>query len=253
MQTEAKKTEQHAEESVKAINLISFKDVAKIYSGNPLPSLAGLNFEVADGEFFCIVGPSGCGKSTILKIIAGLEEETSGEVVKPDKVAMVFQSGALLPWLNVFENVCLGLKAKGVSNAWMKEEAYKFIEMVGLSDYENKYPRDLSGGQRQRVGLARALAVSPKVLLLDEPFSALDTGTTEELHKDLIKIWKTTKKTIVMVSHSIEEAVSLAGRIMLMKSGKEKNIYNIELPYPRRELEADFIHHVQTIRKEFFK
>lgn len=233
--------------------MISFINVSKTYSGNLQPSLNGVNFAVQDGEFFCIVGPSGCGKSTILKIIANLENASSGEAICPDNAAMVFQSGALLPWLNVYENVAFGLRAKKIAERKAKEECLKYIEITGLKEFESKYPRDLSGGQRQRVGLARALAINPKVLLLDEPFSALDTGTTEELHKDLIKIWQTTKKTIVMVSHSIEEAVSLAGRIMLMKAGKEEKIYEVKLPYPRRELEADFIHHVQTIRKEFFK
>ena len=185
--------------------IISFSKVSKTYPGNPLPSLGDVSFEVLDGEFFCIVGPSGCGKSTVLKIIADLETISAGEIIKPDEVAMVFQSGALLPWLPVYENVALGLKARNENEAKIITECQKYIELTGLLAFEQKYPRDLSGGQRQRVGLARALAVNPKVLLLDEPFSALDAGTTEELHKDLIKIWKATKKTIIMVSHLMEE------------------------------------------------
>ena len=233
--------------------MISFKSVSKIYPGNPKTAVAGVNFEVKDGEFFCIVGPSGCGKSTILKIIADLEKETSGQVTKPDKVSMVFQSGALLPWLNVFENVALGLKAINTPPKKIAEECDKYITMTGLVELAEKYPRELSGGQRQRVGLARALAVDPKVLLLDEPFSALDTATTEELHKDLLKIWQQTKKTIVMVSHSVEEAVALADRIMLMKAGRIEETFEIKLPYPRREQEAAFMHEVQKIRHMFFK
>jgi len=233
--------------------IISFKNVSKTYSGNPLPSLSDVSFDVSEGEFFCLVGPSGCGKSTVLKIIAGLEEASGGEAAKPKEVAMVFQSGALLPWLSVYENIALGLKAKSVESKKIQEECAKYIEMTGLQEFTNKYPRDLSGGQRQRVGLARALAVEPKVLLLDEPFSALDTATTEELHKDLMKIWQATKKTIVMVSHSIEEAVSLADRIMLMKAGRVEQIFQITLPYPRRELAAEFMRDVQSIRKKFFE
>lgn len=232
---------------------ISFLSLDKIYPGNPMPSLSAVSFDVREGEFFCIVGPSGCGKSTVLKIIAGLEEPSGGELVKPAKVSMVFQGGALLPWLSVYENVALGLRARDESESKVKEFCEKYIEMCGLGEFAFKFPRDLSGGQRQRVGLARALAVEPQVLLLDEPFSALDTATTEELHKDLLKIWQQTKKTIVMVSHSIEEAVSLADRIMLMKAGRVEQIFEIKLPYPRREMAAEFMHDVQSIRKKFFE
>ena len=233
--------------------IISFDKVTKTYPGNPEPSLKEISFNVNEGEFFCIVGPSGCGKSTALKIIANLESISSGEIKKPADVAMVFQSGALLPWLNIFDNVAFGLKTQGASDKKITDECDKYINLTGLSSFENKYPRELSGGQRQRVGLARALAVSPQVLLLDEPFSALDTVTTEELHKDLYKIWQQTKKTIIMVSHSIEEAVGLADRIMLMKAGSIEKIFEITLPHPRREQEAAFMHDVQKIRKEFFK
>ena len=233
--------------------IIGFVNVSKTYLNNPSPSLVNLSLAIQEGEFFCIVGPSGCGKSTILKIIAGLEKFDSGEVEKPAEVAMVFQAGALLPWLSIFENVALGLRAKNVSEKKVTEECKKYIEMVGLEEFMLKFPRDLSGGQRQRVGLARALAVSPKVLLLDEPFSALDAVTTEELHNDLVKIWKATGSTIVMVSHSIEEAVSLADRIMLMKAGRFEKMYEVSFPYPRRENAANYMHEVQSIRKDFFK
>ena len=234
-------------------SIINFDKVSKTYSGNPEPSLNLVDFTVNQGEFFCIVGPSGCGKSTALKIIAGLENVDSGTVQKPDEVSMVFQSGALLPWLTVFENVAFGLRAQNASEKRINEQCDKYINLTGLSTLEEKFPRELSGGQRQRVGLARALAVEPKVLLLDEPFSALDAGTTEELHKDLYKIWQATKKTIVMVSHSIEEAVSLADRIMLMKAGKVEQVFEITLPYPRREQASEFMHDVQNIRKKFFE
>jgi len=232
--------------------MIVFDQVNKTYPDNT-QALKEVSFEVADGEFFCIVGPSGCGKSTILKIIASLETVTSGQVQKPANISMAFQSGALLPWLNVFDNVALGLEAQGLDRGKTQEKTEKYIAMVELQDFKLKLPRELSGGQRQRVGLARALAVDPQVLLLDEPFSALDTITADELHQDLIKIWQATRKTIVMVSHSLEEAVTLADRIMLIKNGQVEEFFQIRLPYPRREQAHSFIEEVHKIRKEFLK
>lgn len=235
------------------MDIISFSHVSKTYPPLGAVALQDVNFAIEQGEFFCVVGPSGCGKSTVLKIIAGLDVQNSGEVEKPNHVAMVFQSGALLPWLTVLENVAFGLKATGQPARHIQLESQKYVELMGLKDHANKYPRELSGGQRQRVGIARALVVNTEVLLLDEPFSALDTATTEELHKDLLQIWKATHKTIVMVSHSIEEAVTLADKIMLMKNGHVEQIFPITLPRPRREQQELFIHDVQTIRNRFFK
>ncbi len=229
--------------------IISFKQVNKLFDKSK--ALDDLSFEVEKGSFFCIVGPSGCGKSTALKIIAGLESATSGIAVHPAEVSMVFQNGALFPWLTVLDNVGFGLQGKK-DNFFVKTESLKYIEMMGLKDFEYKYPHELSGGQRQRVGIARALAVNTDVLLMDEPFSALDTATTEELHKDLLKIWQVTGKTVVMISHSIEEAVTLADKIMLMKAGHCEEIFSVILPRPRREQEALFMHEVQKIRNKFF-
>ena len=238
--------------------IIKFTNVSKIFEPGNEAALKDASFEVAEGEFVCIIGPSGGGKSTILKIIAGLEDATSGTVVKPENISMVFQAGALLPWLTVKENVALGLESNSKSNLQspisdLNEACDRYIAMVGLRGLEQKYPRDLSGGQRQRVGIARALAVDPTVLLLDEPFSALDPKTTEELHQDLIRIWQETKKTIVMVSHLIEEAVSLADRVLLIKNFTIEHTFAITLPRPRRENEAQFAHEVLQVRREFFK
>jgi NitT/TauT family transport system ATP-binding protein len=233
-------------------NSIEFDSVSKIYPDGTRPAVHDIRFSVNDGEFVCLIGASGCGKSTILKMIAGIESPTSGILKKPQEVAMTFQSGALFPWLSVFDNVAMGLRAMNVLESAVHTEVKKYIELTKLTGFEKIYPAQLSGGQRQRVGIARALAVNPKVLLLDEPFSALDAKTTAELHDDLIDIWRTTQKTIVMVSHLIEEAVSLADRVILMKEGTIAKIYPISFSYPRREQAMDFTHKVLEIRKDFF-
>lgn len=233
-------------------HLIEFKDVSKRFLRGDI-GLDAVSFHVDPKEFVAIIGASGCGKSTLLKIIAGLEKETSGTVRKPEQIALVFQSGALFPWLSVFQNIEVGGRAIRMDGGSLKRQVLKYIEMLGLVGLEDKYPRELSGGQRQRVGIARALASNPKVLLLDEPFSALDAKTTEELHKDIMRIWKETEMTVVMVTHSIEEAVTLAERVILMKEFKIEHIFSISAPYPRRESGEQFEREVLTIRTVFFK
>lgn len=231
-------------------NPIVFTKVSKAYESSlNIPVVTDFSLSINRGEFFCLVGPSGCGKSTILKIISGLEKPTSGEIIKPDQAGMVFQSGALLPWLTVEENIAFAAKMAGFGSEKVKKVTYEYLTMVNLNPFKNKYPRELSGGQRQRVGIARALAVESEVLLMDEPFSALDPLTTEELHNDLLQIWHETKKTIVMVSHLIEEAVTLSDRIGIMKSGKLETIIDIDLPRPRNEEQRNFLPEVEKIRK----
>ncbi len=234
-------------------NIVELKHVTKTYQPGNQPALHDVSFTVREGEFLCFVGPSGEGKSTTLKLIAGLEKPTSGDIARPSKVSMVFQTVALFPWLTVLENVLAGLEARNTPPAEAHKIAMKHIEMMKLKELVDKRPSELSGGQRQRVGIARALAIDPHVLLLDEPFSALDPKTTAELHDDLIQIWHETKKTIIMVSHLIEEAVSLAERIILIKKYSIADTFDITMPYPRREQETLFMHDVQKIRKEFFK
>lgn len=234
-------------------NIIVFNKVSKVFEPEHDVALRDASFSVAKGEFLCLIGPSGEGKSTILELIAGLDTPSSGTVTRPENVSMVFQAGALLPWLTVFDNVALGLRAKKTAESKIDTEVNKYIEMMGLKGFEKKYPRDLSGGQRQRVGIARALSVDPAVLLMDEPFSALDPKTTEELHKDIVKIWQDTGKTIVMISHLIEEAVALADHIILIKAHTVDQLFSIDLSRPRRENEADFAREVSKVRKEFFK
>ncbi len=233
-------------------NVITFDKVTKFYEGELSPALRSISFDVQRGEFVCIIGASGCGKSTVLKLIAGLEQASSGGVKRPESITMCFQAGALLPWLTVFENVAFGLRNRGIVGDELKSAVDRELRAVKMQECAHKYPSELSGGQRQRVGIARALAVNPSVLLLDEPFSALDAKTTAELHDDILSIWKETKKTIVMVSHVIEEAVSLADRVILMREGSVDSIYPISLPYPRRENDG-FHHDVMKIRKDFFK
>ena len=234
------------------MNVIEFEHVGKRYPEEKSAALRDVSFAVQEGEFLILVGPSGCGKTTILKLIAGLEEPTAGKVMKPEKVAMAFQSGALFPWLTVFENVALGLRELHMPEHEIAHIVERELRVTGMLALHDKHPADLSGGQRQRVGIARALAMDPVVLLLDEPFSALDPKTTAELHDDVLKIWHETKKTIVMVSHLIEEAVSLADRVILMRQGRVDSEYRITLPYPRRESRG-FHDDVMKIRREFFK
>ncbi len=235
-------------------NPIVFERVFKFFGDkNETPALDDVSFSVKAGEFVCFVGPSGSGKTTVLKIIAGLEKESSGKVIRPQSVGMVFQSGALFPWLTVFDNVALVLRIKGIAEERVKRESLHYITMAGLRDFTDKYPRELSGGQRQRVGIARAFAVDPTVLLLDEPFSALDIRTTIDLNRDLLKIWRETKKTIVMVSHSVEEAIALADRVILMKDFRIIKIFEISLSRPRREDKSGFNQEVTRIQEEFFR
>ncbi len=233
--------------------IISLKGVTKSYEAGHILAMRDVSLDIIKDEFVCLVGPSGCGKSTLLKMVASLDSPDSGNITTPSELSMVFQSGALMPWLTAYENVVLVLLVRHTSKKEIGRLARKYLEMVGLGDMTNKYPRELSGGQRQRVGLARALAVEPRVLLLDEPFSALDPKTTDELHKDILKIWKETNLTVLMVSHLIEEAVSLADRVILMKSGIVEDIFPIHLPYPRHENGLEYHNLVLKIRKKFFE
>ncbi len=234
-------------------DLIRLAGVGKTFSPTGDVALRDVSLGVGRGEFVCIIGPSGCGKSTLLRLIAGLETPSVGNVVRPDRVSFVFQLGSLFPWLSVAENIALGLRAKGVRGAVLEKDVLKYADMMGLGAYLLKRPRELSGGQRQRVGIARALAVEPEVLLLDEPFSALDPKTTYELHNDLLRIWSASHVTVVMVSHLVEEAVSLADRVVLMRDGTVERVYPVALPRPRHELTKEFSDRVLEIRRAFFR
>jgi NitT/TauT family transport system ATP-binding protein len=209
-------------------------------------ALNDLSFSVRDGEIVALIGPSGCGKTTALRIAMGLEPASSGSI-SVDGVAvagcghdrgMVFQHAALLPWLTALQNVMFGLEMKGMRGEKLRETAQRYLDLVGLKDSGSRRPYQLSGGMQQRVGIARALAIDPKVLLMDEPFGALDAQTRETLQGELIDIHARTAKTILFVTHDLDEAVLLADRVVVMQHGSVQEIMDIPLPRPRGDVEA---------------
>ena len=208
-------------------------------------ALNGVSLDIHENEFVCVVGPSGCGKSTLLNIIAGLHEPTSGEVLVdgqavsgpgPDS-GVVFQQYALFPWLTVQKNVEFGLKLQGMSQDKAEQEAKKYIKMVDLEQFAQSYPKELSGGMKQRVAIARAYAINPKVLLMDEPFGALDAQTRTQLQTELLKTWEKEQKTCFFITHDVEEAIILAQRVIIMSArpGRIKEVVEINIPYPRTQ------------------
>ncbi len=219
--------------------------VSKVFEGNQkIRALEAVTFDVFPHEFLCLVGPSGCGKSTLLRILDGLDLPTSGKVLfngdlvtaPSPKISMIFQTFALLPWKNVRENVELGLEAQGLSLRARRDKAAKYIESVGLSGFEEAYPRELSGGMKQRVGIARALAVEPEVLLMDEPFSSLDELTANTLRGEVLEIWRDPSivtNTFVMVTHNVHEAVFMADRIIILRARPGSLVADIKVDLPR--------------------
>ena len=217
---------------------ISIKNINKTYidqDGNEVQALHDINLDVAEGEFVCIVGPSGCGKSTLLEIVAGLLDDTSGEVLLDGHIGVVFQDASLFPWRTVRKNVAFGLEIAGVPREEREERLKRYISMVSLNGFENKYPAQLSGGMRQRAGIARTLAMNPKVILMDEPFSAVDHLTKCTLQEELINIRQAENKTVLFVTHDINEAVFLADRVVLLspRPSTIQKIYEIPLEQKR--------------------
>lgn len=209
--------------------------------GGALPVLEDVSFQVPDNEFLTIIGPSGCGKTTLLRLIAGLIPRDAGEILidgipvarpGPDR-AVVFQNFALLPWADVLDNIAFGLRLRGIPKSERRDRARDLAQLVGLSGFETKRPRQLSGGMQQRVGLARALAVDPKILLLDEPFGALDEQTRLLMQEELLRIWESYKKTVIFVTHSMDEAILLGDRVMLMSAGPGRVREFIDVPFAR--------------------
>ncbi|HEY9207388.1 MAG TPA: ABC transporter ATP-binding protein [Candidatus Methanoperedens sp.] len=232
---------------------VKAEDITKIFpvkngkGGNDgcVEALGGVNLDIITGEFLALVGPSGCGKSTFLEILAGLIKPSCGNIfIDGKKVSgsdhdrgIVFQGYALFPWRTVTENIAYGLEEKGIPKRTRNEICKRYISLVGLLGFENHYPYQLSGGMKQRVAIARALAYDPDILLMDEPFAALDAQTREMLQSEVLRIWEKTKKTMLFVTHNIEEAVFLADRIAVMSArpGTIKRIINVPLSRPRFE------------------
>ncbi len=246
--------------------VIEIAGVSKTYrtQDGDVPSLRPIDFSVDDGEFVVVVGPSGCGKSTLLKLIAGLLPPSEGEirvesrvVTKPHAdVGIVFQSPLLLPWRSVFRNVMMPVEVKGLPRAEYEERAHALLKMVGLEGFENKYPWQLSGGMQQRASICRALVHDPKIVLMDEPFGALDAMTRERMNVELQRIQRETGKTVLLITHSIPEAVFLADRVLVMseRPGAIAAVYDVTLPRPRSlDVLADpvFVALTQTIRRHF--
>jgi NitT/TauT family transport system ATP-binding protein len=231
---------------------ISLSGVFRSYAnsgGSRTPALQNIDLEIEQGEFVCIVGPSGCGKSTLLHLLAGLDRPTTGMVTVDgapvtgpgtDRI-LLFQELGLFPWLTVRQNVEFGMKIAGASKAERTERARFFLRMVHLSHFEDHYIHQLSGGMKQRVALARSLTLKPKILLMDEPFAALDAQTRDLLHDELERVWKETSPTIVFVTHNVREAVRLGDRVLLMsfRPGRIKKEFEVDLPRPRHVEDSD--------------
>ena len=229
---------------------VSFVDVSKRFSLrvdgelHHVQALERINFTVRDGEIVALIGPSGCGKTTALRVAMGLDPASGGRVTVDGREVrgcghdrgMVFQHAELLPWLSALQNVMFGLEMKGLRGGELRDTAEKYLSLVGLSDSQNRRPHQLSGGMKQRVGIARALAIDPSVLLMDEPFGALDAQTRESLQAELLDIHARTGKTILFVTHDLDEAVLIADRIVVMKQGRVHDIMTVPFKRPRADL-----------------
>jgi len=226
---------------------LKIDNVRKVFDtrNGEMIALNGVSLDIKENEFICVVGPSGCGKSTLLNIIAGLSEPTSGKVYCDGKEVtgtgtergVVFQQYALFPWMTVKKNVMFGLNLKGIKGKEAEDIAVKYIKMVQLEDFVNHYPKELSGGMKQRVAIARAYAVNPSVLLMDEPFGALDAQTRTQLQTELLETWEKEQKTCFFITHDVDEAIILAQKVIIMSArpGRIKEIVNIDIPYPRTQ------------------
>jgi NitT/TauT family transport system ATP-binding protein len=218
--------------------------------GELLTAIEKIDLTIRQKEFICVLGPSGCGKTTFLRMIAGLDQATSGEIMLDGeqiqgpnpKIGIVFQEYSLFPWLNVIDNLAFGLEIQGIGREERYRIAHQYLDLVGLSQFSQSYPSELSGGMKQRVAVARALALEPVVLLMDEPFGALDAQTRNLLQKELLEIWQKTKKTIIFVTHSVDEAVFLGDRLVVLTSrpGRICEVIPIDLIRPRDRTSIEF-------------
>ena len=228
-------------------HVIEARNVGKTYGIDraPVRALDDISFAVAEGQFVSLVGPSGCGKSTLLQILGGLIEHTEGEVFVdgteviaplPDKIAIVFQEATLLPWKTAAANIEFPLEINGVGRAERRARAQSLLDLVGLRDFAERFPHELSGGMRQRVAIARGLVRDPRIVLMDEPFGALDEQTRTKMGQELLNIWQKTKKTIFFITHSLTEALYLSDVVLVMSArpGRIIDTITVELPRPRR-------------------
>jgi len=242
---------------------VTIRDLSKSFAinGRALNVLKGLDLTIRPGECLAIVGASGSGKTTLLRILAGLDRADSGAVlidgnavtgVGTDR-AVIFQEPRLLPWLTVLGNVAFGLETRGAQRSAAEQHARRYLSLVGLADFADAYPRQLSGGMAQRVGIARALTVDPEILLLDEPFGALDAMTKIRMQEELSRIWAEEKVTMVIVTHDLEEAVYLADRVLILpkESGRSARLLDIDLPRPRDRSEGRFVRYREELLREF--
>jgi NitT/TauT family transport system ATP-binding protein len=242
---------------------VALSDICLSYRterGERLLALDHINLQVKAGEFLCIVGPSGCGKSTLLHLIAGLHQQTSGQILVDGKRVqgpgtdriLIFQELGLFPWLTVGQNVEFGMKMKGLGKAEREEKTQYYLRLVHLSQFKDSYTHQLSGGMRQRVALARALATEPDVLLMDEPFAALDAQTRDLLHDELERIWSETGRTIIFVTHNVREAIRLGDRVALLtfRPGRVKREFSVSLPRPRSLEDVHVAHAAREILDE---
>jgi NitT/TauT family transport system ATP-binding protein len=232
--------------------IVEIKRVSKVFQlqDQTIHALSDASLSIAKGEFVCLIGASGCGKSTLLRIMAGFEQPSSGEALMRGKPitepgptrGMVFQDYALFPWLSVRENIAFGPIARGLAGSQVKETVDNFIELVGLNKFANAYPHQLSGGMKQRVAIARVLANDAELVLMDEPFGALDAMTRERLQDELLEIWQRTHLTVVFVTHSVEEAIFLANRVVVMTPGpgRIESDNALDLPRPRDVASPEF-------------
>jgi NitT/TauT family transport system ATP-binding protein len=235
--------------------------VGKTYDegGTPVRALDDVSFAIESGEFVCVVGPSGCGKTTLFRIIAGLTDATGGEirvagapVTGPTRdMGVVFQEYHLFPWLTVAENVGFGLERTDRSATEREQRVDEMLDLVGLTEFRDSYPKSLSGGMKQRVAIARSLAVDPELLLMDEPFGAVDAQTREMLQRELLDVWGSTGKTVLFVTHDVAEAVTLADRIVVMAAepGRVAEIVDVDVPRPRERGDPAFGEHVARVRE----
>ena len=239
--------------------LIEANGIVKIYptvSGEPVLALDHLDMAVDDGEFVCLVGPSGCGKSTLLRLLAGLDRADAGTFSLAGstfdgptaEVGVVFQQATLLPWLTVWQNVTLPLRVGGHSIDGRETQVRDLLRIAGLQGFENKYPYELSGGMQQRVAIVRALSRDPKLLLMDEPFGALDALTREKMNAELQRIWLASRKTVVLITHSIDEAVFLGDRVIVMSPRPGRIIRELKVNLPRPRVAAETFGHPEHVR-----